>query len=58
VLNSGQSPADVAKANNVDVQVVIATDQVKDGEQELADQVPMSRTGSRTTSIEPCATGR
>jgi len=37
-LNSGQTPADVAKANNVDVQVVIDA-LVKDGEQELADQV-------------------
>lgn len=37
-LNGGQTPADVAKANNVDVQVVIDS-LVKDGEQELADQV-------------------
>jgi hypothetical protein len=37
-LNGGQTPADVAKANNVDVQVVIDA-LVKDGEQELADQV-------------------
>ncbi len=37
-LNSGQTPADVAKANNVDVQVVIDA-LVKDGEQALAAQV-------------------
>jgi hypothetical protein len=37
-LNSGQTPADVAKANNVDVQVVIDA-LVKDGEQELSAQV-------------------
>ncbi len=37
-LNSGQTPADVAKANNVTVQVVIDA-LVKDGEQELADHV-------------------